>query len=296
MRIVVGISSDDQTFSLLRVAAQLYPQAAFTLVHAIDHGLTRYPTLGTKARDKVHEEMSPLLDAGHTLLEKAAKSIPADLNITPETACSLGNPSRLIIKAAEEKAADLIIIGSREHQHEEREFTLGSTSHQTASHAPCATLTIKNTQITQIRRALIAVKSPDDSAQIYRWLASNPFHSPVEVTILHVVPALHSYLANHALAQYDQWHDFLHNDSMGSGQDFVDNVSAMFTKPPASNHYKAHGQIANGDPADIIIKEAAQYDLVIVGSSGALSAIRFLYGSVVQKVIHRISIPIMITG
>ena len=295
MRIVVAIDRSDPTFALVHAVARLYSPAELTLVHAVDHGLARYPAAGTTARKMVQAELQPIVDAGHKLLENAAQSIPSELNITPKHVCELGNPARVIIKAAETEAADLIVIGSGEHSDEQREFKEDSITHRIASHAPCSTLVLRLAS-EQVRRVLLAIKGLNDASEIRHWLSAHPFRNPVEMTVLHVVPEVDFILEGRSAAHHDQWHDFLRNESADSGQTLVDDVAAKLNNSPSGLHYKARGQVFNGDPAEVIAKEAAQHDLVIVGSHGGLSAIRFLYGSVAQKVLHRVSGPILITG
>ena len=152
----------------------------------------------------------------------------------------------------------------------------------------------------QIRRVLVAINGIDDAAQIQRWLLDNPFHDPVEMTVLHVVPTLEAYQEDSSLAQHDRFHENLHEDSVRWGQKLVDNVAAKLSDTPAhasaGGCYKAHGQVSSGDPPKAIVKESAQQDLVIVGAHGFQSVARFIYGSVTQKVLHRLSVPVLVIG
>ena len=192
MRVVVAVDRSDPTFKLVHAVTRLYTPAELTLVHAVDHGLARYLAMGPTGRGMAPEELRPLLDSGHKLLEQAAKSVPSELNLVVKQVCELGSAARVIINTAQMEAADLIVTGSRELSSEEREFTVGSVSHRVASHAPCSTLVVKHMP-EQIRRVLVAINGIDDAAQIQRWLLANPFHDPVEMTVLHVVPTLKAY-------------------------------------------------------------------------------------------------------
>jgi nucleotide-binding universal stress UspA family protein len=129
---------------------------------------------------------------------------------------------------------------------------------------------------------------------------ANPFHDPVEMTVLHVVPTLEAYREDSSLAQHDRFHENLHEDSVRWGQKLVDNVAAKLSDTPAhapaGGCYKAHGQVSSGDPPEVIVNESAQQDLVIVGSHGFQSVARFIYGSVTQKVLHRVAIPVLVIG
>ena len=206
----------------------------------------------------------------------------------------------MIINTAQMEAADLIVTGSRELSSEEREFTVGSVSDRIGSHAHCSTLVVKHMP-EQIRRVLVAINGIDDAAAIQRWLLAHPFHDPVEMTVLRdVVPTLEAYRTDSSLAHHDRFHENLYEDSVNWGQKLVDNVAAKLSDTPAhapaGRCYKAHGQVSSGDPPEVIVKESAQQDLVIVGSHGFQSVARFIYGSVTQKVLHRVPIPVLVIG
>ncbi len=298
MRVVVAVDRSDPTFKLVQAVTRLYTPAELTLVHAVDHGLARYPDRGPLGRGMAPEELRPLLDSGHKFLEQAAKSVPSELNLVVKRVCELGNPARVIINSAQLEAADLIVTGSRELSSEEREFTVGSVSGRIASHAPCSTLVVKQV-LEQIRRVLVAVNGIDDAAEIQRWLLANPFHDPVEI-VLHVVPTLKAYRNDSSLAHHDRFHENLHEDSVSWGQQLVENVAAKLSgtaaHAPAGGCYKAHGQVVSGDPPEVIVKESARQDLVIMASHGFQSAVRFISGSVAQKVLHHVAVPVLIIG
>ncbi|SHJ39922.1 Nucleotide-binding universal stress protein, UspA family [Dethiosulfatibacter aminovorans DSM 17477] len=59
---------------------------------------------------------------------------------------------------------------------------------------------------------------------------------------------------------------------------------------------KAEGKVVIGDPAAEILDEAKNegYDLVVMCTHGMSTSKRFLLGSVTNKVVHHIDIPIMI--
>jgi nucleotide-binding universal stress UspA family protein len=299
MRVVVAVDRSDPTFKLVHAVTRLYTLAEVTLVHAVDHGLARYQAMGSTGRGIVPEELRPLLDSGHKFLEQAAKSIPSELNLVVKHVCELGNAARVIINIAQMEAADLIVTGSRELSSEEREFTVSSVSHRIASYAPCSTLVVKHMQ-EQIRRVLVAINGVDDAAEIQRWLLANPFRDPVEMTVLHVVPTLEAYRQDSSLAHHDRFHENLYEDSVSWGQKLVDAVAAKLSETPthasATGCCKAHGQVSGGDPPEVIVKESARHDLVIVGSHGFQSVARFMYGSVTQKVLHRVAVPVLVIG
>lgn len=53
-----------------------------------------------------------------------------------------GKPSRVIIKFAEDKEADLIVLGTKGTNNDKDGIFLGSVSHRVASHAKCPVLVV----------------------------------------------------------------------------------------------------------------------------------------------------------
>ncbi len=297
MRVVVAVDQSDPTFKLVHAVTRLYRPTELTLVHAVDHGLAQYPAMGPTGRGIVPEELRPFLDSGRQFLEQAAQSVPSELNLTVKQVCELGNAARVIINTAQMEAADLIVTGARALSSEEIEFGVGSVSHRIASYAPCSTLVVKHVP-EQIRRVLVPINGIDDAAEIQRWLLAHPFRDPVEMTVLHVVPTLEAYRQDGSLAHHDRFHENLYEDSVSWGQNLVDNIAVKLSEAsaPADGCYKAHGRVSSGNPAEVIIEESAQQDLVMVGSHGFQSVARFMYGSVTQKVLHRAPVPVLVIG
>ncbi|MBQ0833522.1 universal stress protein [Marinobacter sp.] len=53
-----------------------------------------------------------------------------------------GRPSKIIVKFAEDKEADLIVVGTRGTHSDKDGLLLGSVSHRVASHAKCPVLVV----------------------------------------------------------------------------------------------------------------------------------------------------------
>ncbi len=297
MRVVVAVDRADPTFRLIHAITRFYSSMELTLVHAVDHGLARYPAMGPTGRGTVPEELRPLLEAGQKFLQQAAQSVSSELHLVVKQVCELGNAARVIINTAQREAADLIVTGARELSSEEIEFGSGSVSHRIASYAHCSTLVVKHMP-EQVCRVLVPINGIDDAAEIQRWLLAHPFRDSVEMTILHVVPTLNVYSQDASLSHHDRFHENLYEDSVSWGQQLVNNVSVKLNEAPAPacGSYKAQGRVSSGNPAEVIIKESAQHDLVIVGSHGFQSVARFMYGSVTQKVLHRAAVPVLVIG
>ena len=59
MRVVVAVDRSDPTFKLVQAVTRLYTPAELTLVHAIDHGLARYPDRGLLVEERFRKSCVP---------------------------------------------------------------------------------------------------------------------------------------------------------------------------------------------------------------------------------------------
>ncbi|WP_028659257.1 universal stress protein [Nocardioides insulae] len=64
--------------------------------------------------------------------------------VTPETIAQEGEPAEALIKVAEERRADIIVVGNKGMTGAKR-FLLGSVPSRVAHHAPCSVLIVRTT-------------------------------------------------------------------------------------------------------------------------------------------------------
>jgi nucleotide-binding universal stress UspA family protein len=87
------------------------------------------PLAGTARMQPVH-----LVDAAENVVARVARDF-TDAGIKVDTDTREGDPASVIIDVAEERDADLIVVGSRGHTGLHR-FLLGSVASKVAQHAP----------------------------------------------------------------------------------------------------------------------------------------------------------------
>lgn len=102
--------------------------ARITLMHVIED----YTHLGSKPE--------PIEESLHRLRDLIPRN--AELQHTPETLLEFGHAPERILKAAEEREADMIILGARPHS-EMGTTHLPSAAHHVIAHAHCPVLTIR---------------------------------------------------------------------------------------------------------------------------------------------------------
>jgi nucleotide-binding universal stress UspA family protein len=281
MRIVAAVDWSEQAFTAVQTALQLYTPDELMLVHAVDLRPFDNPVFApVPSKTAVEELRQAMLEAGQQLFEQTATLVPSDVAHVRRV-CSFGTPAQVILDAS--RTADLIAIGGR-GRGRLAELTLGSVSHRVITHAPCTTLLVKHSN-EALRRVMVAAEGKEDGDRLKKWLLAHPFKKRVDLTVLSAVPFL--YIGEITTGQrYDLWEEAALIEAQGTAKGLAAELNG--------SHYTAAGQVFRGDPAEVIAREAAGYDLVVVGSRIRQGLDRFLLGSVSHAVTHSVSCPILI--
>ena len=94
------------------------------------------------ARDEARDSSRALVELGQHMLDDA-KGDAAEGGVTDvETVLADDDPARAILRCAEDKHVDCIVMGSRGFGDLAARF-LGSVSHKVANHAHCTCITVK---------------------------------------------------------------------------------------------------------------------------------------------------------
>ena len=143
--IVVGTDGSDTATRALHEAIDLAkPLSAEVLVVS---AYTPVPEsrLREAARDIPHDLewiVNPRIDVDATL-QRAADEVAA-AGVTVKTFAREGDPADAILDLAEERGADLIVVGNKGMTGAKR-FLIGSVPNKIAHHAPCSVLIVKTT-------------------------------------------------------------------------------------------------------------------------------------------------------
>ena len=143
--IVVGTDGSDTASEAVRQATELAKAvgARIELVSAFEPvGNQRL----REERQQVPEDMSWMVnqreDVDATL--RAAADKIKDAGVEVETYARQGDPADAILDVAEEKDADLIVVGNKGMSGAKR-FLLGSVPNKVSHHAPCSVMIIRTT-------------------------------------------------------------------------------------------------------------------------------------------------------
>jgi nucleotide-binding universal stress UspA family protein len=143
--IVVGTDGSETAKEAVRAAADL----AKTVGATLDIVSAYEPVSNQRLREESRQApgdtqwtINPREDVDATL-EEAQESV-SDAGLTVETFAREGDPADAILDVAEERGADLIVVGNKGMTGAKR-FLLGSVPNKVSHHAPCSVLIIRTT-------------------------------------------------------------------------------------------------------------------------------------------------------
>jgi len=113
-------------------------KAELKALHVFDPSGWNHPSHYYIASDGAVEGLEEAIQRGKNTLQKLAESF--DLKV--ETIFAECDPGHEIVRVAEERSADLIVLGTHGYKGWNR-FTIGSVAELVVRHAPCAVLTIR---------------------------------------------------------------------------------------------------------------------------------------------------------
>jgi nucleotide-binding universal stress UspA family protein len=143
--IVVGTDGSDTAAQAVRQAVDLAGAvgAKLELVSAYSPvSVQRLSEERRQAPEDLQWAINPREDVDATL--EAAASIARDAGVEVEVYPRQGDPADAILDVAEEREADLIIVGNKGMTSAKR-FLLGSVPNKVSHHAPCSVLIIRTT-------------------------------------------------------------------------------------------------------------------------------------------------------
>jgi nucleotide-binding universal stress UspA family protein len=141
--IVVGTDGSQTAQEAVRQAADLAGRlgARLEIVSAYE------PVSGARLREESQQipadlqwTVNPREDVDATL--RAAAAIAKEAGVESETYARQGDPADAILDVAEERGADLIVVGNKGMTGAKR-FLLGSVPNKVSHHAPCSVLIIR---------------------------------------------------------------------------------------------------------------------------------------------------------
>lgn len=142
--IVVAIDGSEHSKKALQLACEMASklEGKLHLIHVAQTPHQNKTLVLGAASVTVHASRQELEQIGRKVLDAAKELLDKSGCTQFETEVLTGNPAKAIIKAAEEKKADMIVMGSRGLSDFEG-LMLGSVSHKVNQFAPCTCVLVK---------------------------------------------------------------------------------------------------------------------------------------------------------
>ena len=284
MNTLLAVDGSDHSYEAVHALKYVARAEQLTLLHALDVPRPAYSMMLPEVAEKLYKTLEQCMrEDGERLLDRVQSLLRMHAGPTT-TQLRIGSPADVIVSMAEEQKADLIVMGAR-GLGPVKERLLGSVSHRILTLAPCAMLIVHG-PVKAMKQILLPLQGPFDAEAAIRFLQLKPFHDPVEVTLLTVLPSTAPpWLADVAAAEK------LKEQALQSARDYIDGVAERLR----AIGYQARGIAVFGTPAAMILQEATtrRSDLILMGTRGRQGITRFVLGSVSHAVLHQMPCPVL---
>ena len=285
MNTLLAVDGSDNSYEAVRTLKYLTRADQLILLHTLNVPRPAYPMMMPEVADELYKALErSMREEGERLLDRVQSLLPPHAGPSTKR-LELGSPSEVIVTMAEHDKIDLIVMGAR-GLGPIKERLLGSVSHRILTLAPCAKL-IVNGPVKAMKQVLLPVQGPDDLEAAVRFLQLKPFHEPVDLSLLTVLPTVQPPWAVGAIAA-----EQLEENALQSARDFIEGAADRLQ----TLGYQARGRAMLGTPSDMILNEAStvRADMILMGSRGRKGIARFVLGSASHAVLHQAPCPVLI--
>ncbi len=284
MKILLAVDGSDNSYEAVHALKYFAKAEQLTLLHALNVPRPAYPMMVPEVAGELYRSLEQSMrEDGERLLDRTQSLLPPHAGPTTKL-LQLGSPAEVIVTTTESKKVDLIIMGAR-GLGPIKERLIGSVSHRILTLAPCATL-IVNGPVKAMKQILLPLQGPFDEAAVIRFLQLKPFHDPVELTLLTVLPSTQPPWPVDAAAARK-----LEEQALQHVRDYIDGVAERLR----AMGYQARGIAVLGTPSAMILQEATarRSDLILMGTRGRQGITRFVLGSTSHAVLHKMPCAVL---
>jgi nucleotide-binding universal stress UspA family protein len=259
----------------------LPPGTAITLVTALERGpqLFGAPEYAVVPHDADEAEELLLRDLQEMLHQAAEPLRTRDRRID---ACVLrGRPATAIVDEARASLPDLVVCGSRGHG-PLATVVMGSVSAEVVDHAPCPVLVARHPSV---HRLVVGVDGSTAAEHAVAVLKRWPVFKSMPTHLVTVAQPISTVAETMGSAFYPVWVD--RHEEVDDRRQRHHEIADRAREELAESGVDASVELREGDPADQLIRAAAEQDadLIVVGSRGLSMLPRLVLGSVARKVL-----------
>lgn len=268
-RILVATDFSTRSDRALRRAVLIAAQsgAALTLVHVVDDDQPAY-LIDTQHREAMH------------LLEQTARTIRDVDGIATDRVVTTGEAFTGILKTAEQRDTDLIVVGP--HRRQLLDVFIGTTAERTIRRGRRPVLMANAVPAGPYLRSLVALALDEVSRETAETVRQLGILDRTEVIALHLFDAPAVSMMKRAMEVQEAIDHYIAREASRVG----DELDALLARTGlrASQRLLRHEQ---GSPGTAILSWAEELDadLIVLGAGRQPGLKRFLVGSVTQEVL-----------
>jgi nucleotide-binding universal stress UspA family protein len=235
-------------------------------------------------RERLRDEAMSMLNEAAALLQGRGVTVMASLRE--------GRAASVIVEAAHEMGADLIVLGARGRGVVER-VLLGSVSAEVVDWAHCAVLVARQEWT---RRILIGTDGSDEANAAVGFVCDSGLFTGAEVSVVEAVDIDANWWSGFAAGG-----GYIPTTGFGSVVDDARRRAADTTTSAVDRlrtaGLSATAVVREGPAATAVVDQAAGWgaDLVVVGTRGHGLLKRMLLGSTARSVLHHAGMSVLIT-
>jgi nucleotide-binding universal stress UspA family protein len=286
MKTLMATDGSRQATTALRVATRLLRRTdneAHVLCVAPEFYEFRSQKNWARVRDEYKKRIARETE---TILDRARKTLLAE-GVTAETRAETGSPAKVIVRLANDY--DVTVIGATS-QYDATRPGIGSVASRVVEHAPGIVLVCREPRGGNSLRILLCVDSSRASEQALSALLTYLSTESAEVTLMHVVetPWVNLGLDRDWFDQGGETREQrssetrLEEELQSEANEIIQDAVDQLTR----RGLDVTTVIAEGNPATEILGQAEQdeYDLIVIGASGATDMKHRMLGSVSARV------------
>jgi nucleotide-binding universal stress UspA family protein len=296
MKTLMATDGSNEATTALRTATRLLRRRE-NEIHVLCVAPEFYKSGTQKNGERVRNEYKKRIEREtETILERARETLRAE-GVTAGARAESGSPAKVIVRLADDY--NVTVLGATS-QYDTTRRGIGSVASRVVEHAPGIVLVCREPRGGSSLRILLCVDSSRASQQALSALMTYLNTESAEVTLMHVVETP---WVNLGLERdwYDQGGETreqrrpeiqLEEELQSEANELLQDAAERLTR---------HGLdvttvIAEGNPATEILGQAEQdeYDLIILGASGATDMKHKMLGSVSAKVTGQASCSVAV--
>jgi nucleotide-binding universal stress UspA family protein len=233
------------------------------------------------------EQLDKRMKLGEKVCYQTKEMITSEFGIEAQSLLCEGDPPRVIVDIAEEKKADLIVLGTYGRRGINR-LLMGSVTSQVILNSSIDVLVVKK-KCTECTGTYSSVLVPFDGSELSKKALSNACElsklDGSDVTVLYAIP------------RYEEMIEFLmtpsiHKSLTREAQRIMESAKAI-----ASGHgVTVETVIEEGHAGDKIVETCSKIgsDLIVMGSHGWRGVNKAIMGSTAERVIMNASCPVLV--